>query len=89
MMMIFKMTRIFWMIHKSRLSPVPKAIRLISDLTIVIVIIVAMVFLVVDPMLATGGSMISTLDLLKNNGATNIKVLILVAAPEGLDCLCL
>jgi uracil phosphoribosyltransferase len=43
--------------------------------------------LVVDPMLATGGSMISTLDLLKNNGATNIKVLILVAAPEGLEAL--
>jgi len=32
--------------------------------------------LVVDPMLATGGSMISTLDLLKKNGCTNIKVLI-------------
>jgi len=43
--------------------------------------------LVVDPMLATGGSMISTLDLLKNNGATNIKVLLLVAAPEGLKAL--
>lgn len=43
--------------------------------------------LVVDPMLATGGSMISTLDLLKESGATNIKVLILVAAPEGLKAL--
>jgi len=43
--------------------------------------------LVVDPMLATGGSMISTLDLLKKNGCTNIKVLILVAAPEGLKSL--
>lgn len=43
--------------------------------------------LVVDPMLATGGSMISTLDLLKKSGCTNIKVLILVAAPEGLKAL--
>lgn len=43
--------------------------------------------LVVDPMLATGGSMISTLDLVKKNGCTNIKVLILVAAPEGLKAL--
>jgi uracil phosphoribosyltransferase len=43
--------------------------------------------LVVDPMLATGGSMISTLDLLKENGCKNIKVLILVAAPEGLKLL--
>ncbi|MCK5817959.1 MAG: uracil phosphoribosyltransferase [Psychromonas sp.] len=43
--------------------------------------------LVVDPMLATGGSMISTIDLLKNSGATNIRVLILVAAPEGIKAL--
>ncbi|WP_354624950.1 uracil phosphoribosyltransferase [Psychromonas sp. MME2] len=43
--------------------------------------------LVVDPMLATGGSMISTLDLLKANGCNNIKVLVLVAAPEGLKAL--
>lgn len=43
--------------------------------------------LVVDPMLATGGSMISTLDLLVKNGCTRIKVLILVAAPEGLKAL--
>lgn len=43
--------------------------------------------LVVDPMLATGGSMISTLDLLKKNGCKKIKVLILVAAPEGLKLL--
>lgn len=40
--------------------------------------------LVVDPMLATGGSMIATLDLLKAKGCKNIKVLVLVAAPEGL-----
>ncbi|SUC40193.1 uracil phosphoribosyltransferase [Proteus mirabilis] len=31
--------------------------------------------LVVDPMLATGGSMIATIDLLKNSGCTSIKVL--------------
>lgn len=43
--------------------------------------------LVVDPMLATGGSMIATLDLLKKKGCTNIKVLVIVAAPEGLAAL--
>lgn len=43
--------------------------------------------IVVDPMLATGGSMIATLDLLKAKGCTRIKVLILVAAPEGLKAL--
>jgi uracil phosphoribosyltransferase len=40
--------------------------------------------MVVDPMLATGGSLIATLDLLKARGCHHIKVLILVAAPEGL-----
>ncbi|MDO1703337.1 uracil phosphoribosyltransferase, partial [Escherichia coli] len=39
--------------------------------------------LVVDPMLATGGSMIATIDLLKGAGCKSIKVLVLVAAPEG------
>lgn len=43
--------------------------------------------LVVDPMLATGGSMIATIDLLKKKGCQNIKVLVLVAAPEGLQAL--
>ncbi len=43
--------------------------------------------IVVDPMLATGGSMIATLDLLKARGCTHIKVLVLVAAPEGLKAL--
>ena len=38
---------------------------------------------VVDPMLATGGSMVATIDLLKAKGCKNIKALVLVAAPEG------
>jgi len=40
--------------------------------------------LVVDPMLATGGSMNATIDLLKNAGCTSIRALVLVAAPEGI-----
>ena len=39
--------------------------------------------LILDPMLATGGSMVATIDLLKSKGCTNIKALVLVAAPEG------
>ena len=39
--------------------------------------------LIIDPMLATGGSMVATIDLLKSKGCTNIKALVLVAAPEG------
>ncbi len=41
--------------------------------------------LVVDPMLATGGSMIATIDLLKEAGCTSIRALVLVAAPEGIE----
>lgn len=40
--------------------------------------------LVVDPMLATGGSMNATIDLLKKNGCDSIRALVLVAAPEGI-----
>lgn len=43
--------------------------------------------LIVDPMLATGGSLIATIDMLKESGCTNIKGLFLVAAPEGLKAL--
>lgn len=39
--------------------------------------------LVLDPMLATGGSMIATLNMLKERGCSSIRVLVLVAAPEG------
>lgn len=40
--------------------------------------------LVIDPMLATGGSMIATIDMLKEAGCTSIRALVLVAAPEGI-----
>jgi len=39
--------------------------------------------IVVDPMLATGGSASAALSLLKNKGAVNIKLMCLIAAPEG------
>jgi len=41
--------------------------------------------LVLDPMLATAGSMIATIDMLKKNGAKHIRGLVLVAAPEGIE----
>lgn len=43
--------------------------------------------LVVDPMLATGGSAIAAIDSLKNRGASIIKFVCLVAAPEGIKAL--
>lgn len=39
--------------------------------------------LVIDPMLATGGSMIETVNQLKEAGCSTIRALVLVAAPEG------
>jgi uracil phosphoribosyltransferase len=43
--------------------------------------------LIIDPMLATGGSMIATVNLLKARGCTDIRALVLVAAPEGVAAL--
>lgn len=43
--------------------------------------------LIVDLMLATGGFVIATIDLLKKAGCSSIKVLVLVAAPEGIAAL--
>ncbi len=40
--------------------------------------------LILDPMLATGGTLVATIDLLKKSGCSRIKGLFLVAAPEGL-----
>ena len=39
--------------------------------------------IIIDPMLATAGSMIATVDLLKARGCKDIRALVLVAAPEG------
>lgn len=43
------------------------------------------VCLVLDPMLATGGSAVATVDILKNWGVKRIKFLGLLAAPEGIE----
>ena len=43
--------------------------------------------LVLDPMLATGGSAAATIDILKEWGAPRIKYLGIIAAPEGIEAL--
>ena len=40
--------------------------------------------LMIDPMLATGGSAVFALDLLRELGARDIRLLCIVAAPEGI-----
>jgi len=62
------------------LKPVPYFQKLVSNID-------ERLAIVVDPMLATGGSMISTIDLIKKAGCRKIVVLVLVAAPEGLKAL--
>jgi uracil phosphoribosyltransferase len=45
------------------------------------------VCLVLDPMLATGGTAVETIKILKKWGATNIKYIGIIAAPEGIATL--
>lgn len=65
---------------ETTLTPVPYFHKLVSSID-------ERMALVVDPMLAAGGSMIATIDLLKKAGCRCIKVLVLVAAPEGIAAL--
>ncbi len=41
--------------------------------------------LILDPMLATGGTVLATIDLLKESGCKQINGIFMVAAPEGLE----
>lgn len=43
--------------------------------------------LVIDPMLATGGSSVTAIDLIKSAGARTIRIICIVAAPEGVALL--
>lgn len=40
---------------------------------------------VVDPMLATGGSSVAAIQMLKDRGCKNIKFMCIIAAPEGVE----
>lgn len=65
---------------EATLQPVPYYENLVADLR-------DRTALVLDPMLATGGTLIATVGMLKASGCTRIKGLFLVAAPEGLRAL--
>ena len=44
--------------------------------------------ILVDPMLATGGSAVAGVSFLKQRGAQNIRLMCLIAAPEGVRAFC-
>lgn len=63
--------------NEETLEPVPYFEKFTNDLD-------ERLAIVIDPMLATGGSMVATLDMLKDRGCPLMKVIVLVAAPEGI-----
>ena len=60
------------------LEPVPYFEKFVADID-------QRLALIVDPMLATGGSFNATVDMVKKTGCTQIRGLFLVAAPEGIE----
>jgi len=63
--------------NEETLKPVKYYVKLASDIK-------ARMAIILDPMLATGGTLDATIELLKNAGCTQIRGLFLVAAPEGI-----
>jgi uracil phosphoribosyltransferase len=63
--------------NEETLQPVQYYVKLASNMG-------KRIALILDPMLATGGTLMATIELLKNAGCKQIKGLFLVAAPEGI-----
>jgi uracil phosphoribosyltransferase len=63
--------------NEKTLKPVRYYVKLTSQIE-------ERIALILDPMLATGGTLCDTIDLLKEAGCRQIKGLFLVAAPEGI-----
>ncbi len=64
--------------NEETLQPVEYYVKLASNID-------ERIALILDPMLATGGTLLATIELLKKAGCTNIKGLFLVSAPEGIE----
>ncbi|MFO7816582.1 MAG: uracil phosphoribosyltransferase [Thermodesulfobacteriota bacterium] len=64
--------------NEETLEPVTYYVKLASDMH-------KRIALIIDPMLATGGTLSATIDMLKEAGCKRIRGLFLVSAPEGLD----
>ena len=63
--------------NEETLEPVPYFDKFVDSLD-------ERIALNIDPMLATGGSMVATIDLLKRKGCKSIRAIVMVAAPEGI-----
>lgn len=63
--------------NEETLLPVSYFKKLVADIE-------SRMSMIVDPMLATGGSLIATINMLKKSGCTDIIGIFLVAAPEGI-----
>jgi uracil phosphoribosyltransferase len=63
--------------NEETLQPVEYYVKMTSELE-------KRIALIVDPMLATGGTLLATIETLKKRGCRAIKGIFLVAAPEGL-----
>ena len=63
--------------NEETLEPVKYYVKMTSQLE-------DRIALILDPMLATGGTLIATIDMLKEAGCRKIRGIFLVAAPEGL-----
>ncbi len=62
--------------NEETLQPVQYYVKLASNIE-------QRIALILDPMLATGGTLLATIDLLKAAGCTKIRGLFIVGAPEG------
>lgn len=64
--------------NEETLSPVQYYVKMTSSME-------KRIALIIDPMLATGGTLMATINAIKASGCTQIKGIFLVAAPEGLE----
>ena len=63
--------------NEDTLEPVRYYVKMTSNMN-------ERIALILDPMLATGGTLVATIDLLKEAGCTQIRGIFIVAAPEGI-----
>ncbi len=64
--------------NEETLEPVPYFQKLVSNID-------ERMALIVDPMLATGGSCIAALQMLKDKGVKHLRFMCIIAAPEGVE----